>query len=72
VRGGQEAIDAADQGDAYRKIERLADEPRRQNPGLKLTKEAVSAKIFTAPEHADLARRAHRRPGPTTSFGFPR
>jgi len=44
---------------AYRKLEKLAEQRRRYEPGL--SPEQAFAKCFTDPANKDLADRAHRR-----------
>ena len=62
VKNAAYAVDDDDSADAYRELERIG----KQYPG---TAAQRFAKAFEA--RPDLAARAHRRPGPATSFAHP-
>jgi hypothetical protein len=66
--GGADARDVDNAARAMAQLERLGEQLRAANP--ELTKEGAFAKAFA--DNPELAARAHRRPGPTTSYPFPR
>jgi hypothetical protein len=68
--GGDDATDVNDAEKAYTQLQRLADEQRRRSP--ELTRDQAFARVFSDPNNAQLAQRAHKRPTPTTHYPFPR
>ena len=69
--GGSEALDVNnDSAKAMTQLRDLADAQRLRVPTL--IPEQAFARVFEAPENAELAAKAHRRPTPTTSYPMPR
>jgi hypothetical protein len=69
--GGRDAADVnTDNSKAYQQMVALADEMRRRSPELSPAR--AFARVFTNPENAELANKAHRRPAATTSYPHPR
>jgi hypothetical protein len=70
VQVGGDDVDVNDAEKAYTQLKALADEQRRRSP--ELTSDQAFARVFSDPNNAALAARAHKRPAPTTSYPFPR
>jgi hypothetical protein len=70
VNAMHEANDSTEQSEAYRQLEAMAEKMRAARPELSAA--SAFANVFTDPKNAVLASKAHRRPGATTSFAFPR
>jgi len=64
---GEDTRDLSDESEAIAHLKELG---RRKWPTA--TEAQQFANAMTDPKNAALAQRAHRRPGPTTSFPFPR
>jgi hypothetical protein len=69
--GGDDG-DAEDAAAALEELRRLADAERRRDPSLSASQ--AFARVFADPRHAELARRAHKRPtaNEKNAFPFPR
>jgi hypothetical protein len=69
--GGKDASDVnTDNSKAYQQMVALAEEMRRRSPYLTVAQ--AFARVFTNPENAELANKAHMRPAPTTNYRHPR
>jgi hypothetical protein len=65
--GGEAARNVNDPSEALAQLQELG---RRRWP--ELTREQQFARAFSDPGNAELARKAHQRPAPTTNYAFPR
>jgi hypothetical protein len=70
VQVGGDDVDVNNAEKAYTQLQHLADEQRRRSP--ELTRDQAFARVFSDPNNAALAVRAHKCPAPTTSYPFPR
>jgi hypothetical protein len=69
VRVGGDDVDVNDAEKAYTQLQRLADEQRRRSP--ELTRDQAFARVFSDPNNAALAARAHRRPVANEKMLYP-
>jgi hypothetical protein len=64
------AVNDTESSEAYKQLEALAEKQRATAPWLSSAQ--AFARAFSDPANAELARKAHKRPEPTTSYPFPR
>jgi hypothetical protein len=68
--GGKDATDVNGAPGAYNKLTEMAEAQRKLAPWMSAAQ--AFARVFEAPENAELAAKAHQRPSQATSYAFPR
>jgi hypothetical protein len=68
--GGEDARDVNGAQKAYEQLMNMAEEQRARAPWKTVAQ--LFSELMQDPKHAELAAKAHQRPGPMTSYPFPR